>query len=160
MTGLGAAARRPTNLAKVKTIVQREIESPATYVERLFDAYRQYTSINPEAEEHRSAVVLSFINQAAPNIRRKLHKREGVGEISIRELLQQAEKVFNARETPEDREERLRKEKRVMQEKNRKEDREFQKRENKKQREEMARIFLARVKEGPRSPRGTGPHQS
>ena len=98
MTGLRVAARRPTNLAEVKTIVQGKIESPAAYLERLFDAYRQYTPINPEAEEHRSAVVLSFINQAAPDIRRKLHKREDLGEISIRELLEQAEKVFNARE--------------------------------------------------------------
>ena len=111
MTGLQAAARWPTNLAKVKTIVQGEMESPAAYLERLFDAYRQYTPINLEAEEHRSAVVLSFINQAAPDIQRKLHKQEDLGEISIRELLQQAEKVFNARETPEDREERLKKEK-------------------------------------------------
>ena len=53
MTGLQAAARRPTNLAKVKTIVQGEMESPAAYLERLFDAYRQYTPINLEAEEHR-----------------------------------------------------------------------------------------------------------
>ncbi|XP_073929073.1 uncharacterized protein [Castor canadensis] len=150
MAGLRAAARRPTNFAKVKAVVQRENESPAGFLERLYEAYRQYTPIDPEADLHRSAVVLSFINQAAPDIRRKLNKQENLGEMTIREMLQVAEKVFTARETPEEREERRRKEDREAQEKLRKEDWEFQAKENRKQQREMARIFLAGVRDQPR----------
>jgi hypothetical protein len=47
MAGLRAAARRPTNLAKVKAITQGENESPAAFLERLYDAYRQYTPQDP-----------------------------------------------------------------------------------------------------------------
>jgi hypothetical protein len=41
MAGLWAAAHCPTNLAKVKTIVQGDNESSATFLECLYDAYRQ-----------------------------------------------------------------------------------------------------------------------
>ena len=156
LAGLQAAARRPTNFAKIKAIIQGENESPAAFLERLFDAYRQYTPIDPEAEVHRSAVVFSFINQAAPDIRKKLNKQENLGEISIREMLQVAEKVFSSRETQERREERLRRENREAQEKYRKEDREFQAKENRKQQREMARIFLAGVQDRNGPQRGAG----
>jgi hypothetical protein len=43
MAGLWVAARRPTNLAKVKAIMWGENESPAAFLECLYDAYRQYT---------------------------------------------------------------------------------------------------------------------
>jgi hypothetical protein len=95
-------------------------------------------------------VIFSFINQAAPDIRRKLNKQENLGEITIREMLQIAEKVFTARETPEEREERWRKEDREAQEKLRKEDMEFQAKENRKQQREITRIFLAGVRDQPR----------
>jgi hypothetical protein len=147
------AARRPTNFAKVKAVIQGENESPAGFLECLYKAYRQYTPIDPEAELHRSAVVLSFINQAASDIRRKLNKQENLGEMTIREMLQIAEKVFTARETPKEREKRRRKEDREVQEKLRKEDREFQAKENQKQQREKARIFLAGVRDQSRGGR-------
>jgi hypothetical protein len=95
MAGLRAAARRLTNLAKVKTVVQGENESPATFLERLYDAYRQYTPLDPLAEVKQSAMIMSFINQAAPDIRKKLYKQEGLGEMTIRDLMKVAKKVFN-----------------------------------------------------------------
>jgi hypothetical protein len=67
--------------------------------------------------------------------------------MTIREMLQIAEKVFTARETPEEREERQRREDREAQEKLRKEDREFHTKENRKQQREMAHIFLAGAQE-------------
>jgi hypothetical protein len=95
MAGLCVAARRPTNLAKVKTVVQGENESPATFLERRYDAYRQYTPLDPLAEVNQSAMIMSFINQAAPNIRKKLYKQEGLGEMAIQDLMKVAKKVFN-----------------------------------------------------------------
>ena len=61
--------------------------------------------MDPQAEESHAAVLLAFVNQAAPDIRRKLQKIEGLGEQMIQDLLKAAEKVFNNRETPEEREE-------------------------------------------------------
>ena len=62
------------------------------------------------------------MNQAAPDIRKKLQKIEVLGEQTIQDLLKAAEKVFNNRETPEEREERLHWEERELAEKSRKEE--------------------------------------
>ena len=105
MAGLWAAARKPTNLAKVYLVSQEPTESPAAFLERLMEAFRQYTPMDPQAEESRAAVLLAFVNQANPDIRKKLQKIEGLGEQTIQDLLKAAEKVFNNRETPEEREE-------------------------------------------------------
>uniref|UniRef100_A0A8B7TWA2 Uncharacterized protein LOC109678506 n=1 Tax=Castor canadensis TaxID=51338 RepID=A0A8B7TWA2_CASCN len=86
MAGLRVAARHPTNLAKVKAIMQGENESPAVLLEHLYNAYRQYTPLDPLAQVNQSAMIMSFINQAAPDIRKKLYKQEGLGEMTIRDL--------------------------------------------------------------------------
>ena len=101
MAGLRAAARKPTNLAKVNLVRHEPTESPSAFLERLMEAFRQYTPMDPQAEESRAAVLLAFVNQAAPDIRRKLQKIEGLGEQTIQDLLKAAEKVFKNRETPE-----------------------------------------------------------
>ena len=72
------------------------------------------------------------MNQAAPDIRRKLQKIDGLRKQTIQDLLKAAEKVFNNRETPEEREERLCWEERELGEKIRKEDREHRAKENQK----------------------------
>ena len=105
MAGLRATARKPTHLGKVNLVRQEPTESPAAFLKRLMEAFRQYTPTDPQAEESCAAVLLAFVNQAAPDIRRKLQKIEGLGEQTIQDLLKAAEKVFNNRETPEEREE-------------------------------------------------------
>ena len=105
MAGLWAAARKPTDLVKVNLVRQEPTESPAAFLERLMEAFRQYTPMDPQAEESRAAVLLAFVNQAAPDTRRKLQKIEGLGEEMIQDLPKAAEKVLNNRETPEEREE-------------------------------------------------------
>ena len=132
MAGLRAAARKPTNLAKVNLVRQEPTESPSAFLEKLMEAFRQYTPMDPQAEESRAAVLLAFVNQAAPDIKRKLQKIEGLREQTIQDLLKAAEKVFNNRETPEEREERLRRKERELAEKIRKEDREHGAKENRK----------------------------
>uniref|UniRef100_A0A8C6YUC6 Core shell protein Gag P30 domain-containing protein n=1 Tax=Nothoprocta perdicaria TaxID=30464 RepID=A0A8C6YUC6_NOTPE len=121
MAGLRAAARKPTSLAKVIAVRQEPKESPAAFLERVLEAFRQYTPLDPMAEENRAAVILAFVNQAAPDIRKKLQKIDRLGEQTVQDLLKVAEKVYNNRETPEERQERIRKE-----------DREFQARENRR----------------------------
>lgn len=69
MGGLRAAVRRPTNLAKVNDVQQGKTESPAAFLERIFEAFRTYTPMDPEAPENKNAVILAFVNQSALDIR-------------------------------------------------------------------------------------------
>ena len=156
MAGLWATARNPTNLAKVNLVRQEPTESPSAFLERLMEAFRQYTPMDPQAEVSRTAVLLAFVNQAAPDIRGKLQKIEGLGEQTIQDLLKAAEKVFNNRETPEEREERLCREERELVEKIRKEDRKHRAKENRKNQRELAKILFVGMKAGTelREPRG------
>ncbi|XP_040330612.1 uncharacterized protein LOC121030362 [Herpailurus yagouaroundi] len=103
MAGLRAAARKPTNLAKVYSVIQGKTESPAAYLERLMETFRQYTPMNPEAPENQAAVVMAFVNQAATDIKKKLQKLEDLEGKQIQDLLRIAQRVYNNRETPEDR---------------------------------------------------------
>ena len=65
-------------------------------------AFQQYTPMHPESPEAKAAVALAFINQAAPDIKQKLQRVERLGEKSVRELVIVAERVFNGRETEEE----------------------------------------------------------
>ena len=77
-------------------------------------------------------------------------------EQTIQDLLKAAEKIFNNKETPEEREERLRGEERELAEKIRKEDREHRAKKNRKNQRELAKILFAGIKAGTelREPRG------
>ena len=74
MAGLRAAARKPTNLAKINPVRQEPNESPAAFLEKIMEAFRQYTPMDPQADESRAAVMLAFVNQAAPDIKKKVTK--------------------------------------------------------------------------------------
>ena len=62
MAGLRATARKPTNLAKVNLVRQEPSESLAAFLERVMEAFRQYTPMDPQAEESRAVVLLVFVN--------------------------------------------------------------------------------------------------
>ena len=74
MAGLRGAAKKPTNLAKINPVRQQPNESPVAFLERIMKAFRQYTPIDPQADESRVAVMLAFVNQAAPDIKKKVTK--------------------------------------------------------------------------------------
>ena len=106
--------------------------------------------MDPQADESRAAVLLAFVNQAAPDIRRKLQKIEGLGELSIQDLVRAAEKVFNNRE---EREERIRWEEREYEEQIRRQEREYRAEENQRNQKELAQILFAGTRKGPEAPR-------
>ncbi|XP_029787213.1 uncharacterized protein LOC115284895 isoform X1 [Suricata suricatta] len=108
VAGLHGAARRPTNLAKVREIIQGRSEPPSVFLERLMEAFRRYTPFDPTTEGQRASVVMAFIGQAAPDIKRKLQRLEGLQDWTLRDLVKEAEKIYYRRETDEERE--LRKE--------------------------------------------------
>ncbi|XP_043433470.1 uncharacterized protein LOC122481667 [Prionailurus bengalensis] len=93
MAGLRAAARKPT------TVIQGKTESPAAYLERLMETFRQYTPMNPEAPENQAAVVMAFVNQAATDIKKKLQKLEDLEGKQIQDLLRIAQRVYNNRDS-------------------------------------------------------------
>uniref|UniRef100_A0A8C8W2Y5 CCHC-type domain-containing protein n=1 Tax=Peromyscus maniculatus bairdii TaxID=230844 RepID=A0A8C8W2Y5_PERMB len=137
LAGLRAAARRPTNLAQVRNVIQGKEESPAAFLERLKEAYRMYTPYDPEDPGQAPGVILSFIYQSSSDIRTKLQRLESLQALGLPDLLKEAEKVFNKRETPEEREERR-----------------WQKQEerDKKQHREMKKALAAVVSQGQRPP--------
>lgn len=59
-----------------------------------------YTPFDSMAADHQADVVVSFIGQSAPDIRSKLQRMEGLQEYSLQDLMKEAEKIFNKRETP------------------------------------------------------------
>ena len=58
--------------------------------------------------------MLAFVNQAALDIRKKLQKIERLNEQSLQDLVRAAERVFNHRETPEERENRIKRKKKKI----------------------------------------------
>ena len=51
LAGLKGAGRRTTNLAQVRAVIQGPEETPATFRERLMEAYRMYTPFDPSSPE-------------------------------------------------------------------------------------------------------------
>ncbi|KAK1337394.1 LOW QUALITY PROTEIN: hypothetical protein QTO34_002020, partial [Cnephaeus nilssonii] len=80
--------RKSTNLSKVTETVQGPNESPTAFLERLCEAYRVYTPIDPDDPKNRRAINVAFVSQSAPDIRKK----------NYRKLVEVAQKVFNNRE--------------------------------------------------------------
>ncbi|XP_041494737.1 histone acetyltransferase p300-like [Microtus oregoni] len=78
IVGLRGAARRPTNLAQVKQVIQGNEETPSAFLERLKDAYRMYTPYDPEDPGQATSVSMSSIWQSSPDIRSKLQRLEGL----------------------------------------------------------------------------------
>ena len=154
MAGLQAAARRPTNLAKVREIAQGPDESPAAFLERIMEAYRRYTPFDPQDEHARSSVAFTFVNQSALDIRRKLQHMDGMQYATLRDLVKEAEKVYYKRETEEEKEMRKEREREEKEEKRRKEDdrrRSREKREDERRRDkELTKILAAVVSGNPK----------
>jgi hypothetical protein len=101
------------------------------------EAYRRYTPFDPSSEGQQAAIVMAFIGQSAPNIKRKLQRLEGLQDYTLRDLVKEAEKVFHKRETEDERKEREKKEA---------EDRES--RRDRRQERNLTRIMAAVIGEG------------
>ncbi|XP_076784283.1 uncharacterized protein LOC143441096 [Arvicanthis niloticus] len=59
VAGLRGAARKPTNLAKVREVMQGATEPPSVFLERLMEAYRRYTLFDPMSEGQRASVIMA-----------------------------------------------------------------------------------------------------
>lgn len=81
------------------------------------EAFRQFAPYNPNADEHKAAVKVAFIDQSARDIKRKLQKLEGIQDKSLKDLVQVAERVYYHREPEEEKKERERREQEEREEK-------------------------------------------
>lgn len=80
--------------------VKQELdETPGTYSEWIKQAFCQYTNFNPDEEGNQRMINRLFIWNAAPDIKKKLQKAEGVWGIPITQVLVIAQKVYS--QTPE-----------------------------------------------------------
>uniref|UniRef100_A0A5F9C289 CCHC-type domain-containing protein n=1 Tax=Oryctolagus cuniculus TaxID=9986 RepID=A0A5F9C289_RABIT len=110
LKGLRGAGRRPTNLAKVRAIMQGNEETLAGFLERLMEGYRMYTPFDPQTPRpasRRDYVLHWTIGAGHPY---RLQRLEGLQGYTLLDLVKEAEKIFNKRETKEEREERLHRE--------------------------------------------------
>ena len=64
------------------------------------------------SEGQRASVIMAFIEQLAPDIRKKLQQIEGLQDYTIRDVVKEAEKVYHKREAEYEKQEREKKESR------------------------------------------------
>lgn len=66
------------------TLGREKNESPSAFLERAMEAFQQYTFMDFESPEANTSVALAFINQVAPDIKRKFQRVERLVEKSLR----------------------------------------------------------------------------
>lgn len=94
MIGLQKGAN---NFKRVQNVRQGQEEGPYPFLERLHEAFRKYTDIDPEHPNNMGLVNLTFISQSAPDIRRKLQQLEEGPWLPTVQLLAIALEVFRGR---------------------------------------------------------------
>ena len=92
--------------------MQGTMEPASVFLERLMEAYRRYTPFDPMSEGQRASVIMAFIEQLAPDIRKKLQQIEGLQDYTIRDVIKEAEKVYHKRETEDEKQEKEREKRR------------------------------------------------
>lgn len=102
MADLRADAQKPTNLAKVYDVSQESDDDPAVFLEWILNAFHHFRNLDPEEAENSNTVALVCIYSSAPDIRRKLQKLERLGEKTLRDLVEVAEKMYHNRETKDE----------------------------------------------------------
>ncbi|XP_053246960.1 uncharacterized protein LOC128415120 [Podarcis raffonei] len=98
LIGMRRAARKPTNFVKVREVVQGSEEAPGAYLERLKEAYRQYTPVDPDEAANAPIIKAAFVAQAAADVRRKIQKHDGFMGHPLEWMLEIAQTTYNQRE--------------------------------------------------------------
>ena len=86
---------------RTRDIEQGAKEAPGKFLDRLREALRRFTEIDPESEEGNVIFKDSCLAQSAPDVRRKLSKRAYGPNQSLANLLQLAQTVCYGRENEE-----------------------------------------------------------
>lgn len=117
--GFRHAMPKAINWSKLYEVKQEPHETPTAFMERLRAAARRYTNIDPEKPEEAVQLASIFIENSAPDIRKKLQKLEGAESRVLGELLQVAWVAFNNRGEEEENKIREREKEKEQKEKRR-----------------------------------------
>ena len=98
---LRQAHAKTLNYAKLANIEQEEKEAPGKFLDRLREALRRFTEIDPEIEVGRVILKDRFLTQSAPDMCHKLLKQAYGPNQYLDSLLQLAQTVFYGREYEE-----------------------------------------------------------
>ncbi|KAF1463584.1 hypothetical protein FQV08_0003564, partial [Pygoscelis antarcticus] len=104
--GIQNGVEKPKNLIKLYKVKQGGKEAPSTFYEKLCEVAHKWTDLNPEDKSNRTLFNMLFIEQSAPDIKRKLQKVEGADGMMISQLMSIACKVYSNREEVEKKEKR------------------------------------------------------
>jgi hypothetical protein len=87
----------------VSEVILGSDESLAAFLACPLEAYRTYTTTNPQVAENRRAINIAFTSHSTSDISKKLQKLEGFEGKFLSELIEIAQRVYNNRHMPEDR---------------------------------------------------------
>uniref|UniRef100_A0A8D0E471 CCHC-type domain-containing protein n=1 Tax=Salvator merianae TaxID=96440 RepID=A0A8D0E471_SALMN len=87
--------KRHMNMQKIHDVIQRKDETPGEFLERLQEAYRMHSPLDPEDDDNRPTVVMSYVAQSAPDIR-----------MTLTQLKALADRVYHNRDIEEQRAEK------------------------------------------------------
>lgn len=93
--GLERAIPKTINWSALYSLKQGPFETPSEFLERIRDAMRCHTSLDPGSEIGMNQLVNSFLGQSAGDIRRKLQKIRGPEGRNLEVLLEEAWRVFS-----------------------------------------------------------------
>jgi hypothetical protein len=93
--GLKRAKVKPLNYTQVTVVQQGSDESPLTFLQRLKDAIRKHTTVDPESQVGEVLLKDKFLTQSAPDIHRKLQKSVTKAEKLLDQLMQLAMSVYH-----------------------------------------------------------------
>ncbi|RMC20325.1 hypothetical protein DUI87_01174 [Hirundo rustica rustica] len=96
--GMERAIPKTINWSALYAIKQGPSESPSEFLEKLRDAMRRHTSLDPGSEVGIQQLVNLFLGQSTGDIRRKLQKLRGTDGRNLETLLDEAWRVFSNRE--------------------------------------------------------------
>ena len=97
LEGLRTAFQKQINFQNVREIAQGVKENPALFQDQLVEAIKKHTNMDPDSTEGAAVLSTYFINQSAPDIRRKLQKLAMGLQTPQAKLLEMAFGVFNNR---------------------------------------------------------------
>lgn len=102
LEGMKLAARKPTDFLRLMCVRQRPKESPFEFFERLQEAYREYTPIDPDDPVNFKEINQTFVDHSASDIRNAIQRVYGFEDMTRLELLKIAQRVFDSRESEEE----------------------------------------------------------
>ncbi|XP_053876108.1 uncharacterized protein LOC128832610 [Malaclemys terrapin pileata] len=98
MYGLRHSAVRYNNWAKPYELVQESKDSPVAFLQRIRDTIRQSTCADPDDQATETIIKGIFTSCAAPDIKRKLQKKEDLMGMSMAQILETANRAYTFRE--------------------------------------------------------------